>query len=293
MIDPLKYRAYRQCWRIAALAALLLTLEFNANAQGIVYGTFPATSPLIPESPFYSYDSVGYQLVSFEPTQAIYYNLALGKSGATHFIFNSGTDFSITGYSNTDQVLSYQQGPLFSPWAIPISTGTSISDDAGQFEWTSGLSVISASRASDEIGNPILTIGYFTQMPSGYMGLRFQENGQTFYGWVRVGAPFAGINGGWLYDYAYSTSPNTPIVAGQATCTPMSISRIGNSQYLRLNWYSTVSATYQVQYKEQINATTWSNTDFTITANTTNATVNLPMTGNSRFYRVIQVNLSE
>jgi hypothetical protein len=56
--------------------------------------------------------------------------------------------------------------------------------------------------------------GYFTGVESAYIGLQFQDAGQT-YGWARAGAPVIGINGGWVYDYAYETTPNTPIFAGQ------------------------------------------------------------------------------
>jgi hypothetical protein len=45
---------------------------------------------------------------------------------------------------------------------------------------------------------------------SGYMGLVFQLNGQTHYGW-------AGISSGrqlYLSDFAYETTPNQPILAG-------------------------------------------------------------------------------
>jgi hypothetical protein len=179
--------------------------------------------------------------------------------------------------------------------AYPLTEGAFIGADLNSTSYTwighdpfyGGLALASC-RASDTIGNPILFGGPFAGVASGYIGLQFYNGGQAYYGWVRIGAPVT-INGGWIYNYAYQTIPNTPIVAGQATSTPMSISRIGSSQYLRLDWYSTASATYQVQYKEQISATTWSNMDFTITANTTNTTVNLPITSSACFYRVIQV----
>ena len=60
-----------------------------------------------------------------------------------------------------------------------------------------------------------MTMGYFTGMESAYIGLQFQIAGQTYYGWARAGAPVVGINGGWIYDYAYETVPNTPILAGE------------------------------------------------------------------------------
>jgi hypothetical protein len=206
---------FRQCWPGLALAVSLGVCVFYTQAQEIVYGTFPATSQTDFNPSFSLYDQQGYRLVSWEPTQCIYYNLCIGSTGQTHLVFRSGDGFVVTGNSSNDQVLAYQQGPLFSPWVVPLAAGAVISGDAGDYEWTSGDSVLSASRASDEEGNPILSIGYFTQTSSGYFGFRFQEDGQTHYGWIRAGAPFEGINGGWLYDYAYSTVADKPISAGQ------------------------------------------------------------------------------
>lgn len=98
---------------------------------------------------------------------------------------------------------------------IPHQAGDLISSDAGPYGWTGETSVFTASRDSGIPGQPPLTIGYFTGVESAFAGLRFQIAGQTHYGWVRVGAPIVGINGGWIYDFAYETRPNTPLVAGQ------------------------------------------------------------------------------
>lgn len=47
----------------------------------------------------------------------------------------------------------------------------------------------------------------------GYVGLQFQIDGQTHYGWLRLEA-VSGLNGVLLYDCAYESRPNTPIRAG-------------------------------------------------------------------------------
>jgi hypothetical protein len=67
---------------------------------------------------------------------------------------------------------------------------------------------------SDTIGSPTLFTGPFAGVVSAYIGLEFYTDGQAYYGWVEVGAP-ASINGGWIYNYAYETVPNTPIFAGE------------------------------------------------------------------------------
>jgi hypothetical protein len=57
--------------------------------------------------------------------------------------------------------------------------------------------------------------GNWYLVPTAYLGLRFQINGEDHYGWVRITVDwnrtnlFAGVTG-----YAYETEPNTPIIAG-------------------------------------------------------------------------------
>jgi hypothetical protein len=62
-------RASCQCWLKLALAVLLVHCGIHASARGIVYGTFPATTPLHPDWPTYPYDKLGYQLISILPEQ--------------------------------------------------------------------------------------------------------------------------------------------------------------------------------------------------------------------------------
>jgi hypothetical protein len=134
-------------------------------------------------------------------------------NGQVAFTFSSdGGAFDITP-SSLSAVLAYRQGPLFSPWAIPLQAGALISGDPGQYEWASEGSLLTASRDGG-VGSP-LTIGYFSGLESAYLGFQFQQSGQTYYGWVRAGAPLPFLNGGWVYDYAYQTVPNTPIFAGE------------------------------------------------------------------------------
>jgi hypothetical protein len=56
--------------------------------------------------------------------------------------------------------------------------------------------------------------GGYWQGREGYTGVEFEVDGQTHYAWIRVGTPFEGFHGGYIYDYAYETHPGTPIFAG-------------------------------------------------------------------------------
>jgi hypothetical protein len=61
--------------------------------------------------------------------------------------------------------------------------------------------------------------GNWVHVLNRYLGLKFQINGETHFGWARLsvkmflGKPFQAL----LSGYAYETQPNTPITAGQTT----------------------------------------------------------------------------
>jgi hypothetical protein len=50
-----------------------------------------------------------------------------------------------------------------------------------------------------------------------YLGLSFQLNGETYYGWARLTTPEGGRDGARLSGYAYENTPGMPINAGQTT----------------------------------------------------------------------------
>jgi hypothetical protein len=65
--------------------------------------------------------------------------------------------------------------------------------------------------------------GGFWQGVEGYTGVEFYIGNELHYGWIRVGVPFIGVNGGYVRSYAYEVAPNTPIKAGQIS-EPVSFS---------------------------------------------------------------------
>jgi hypothetical protein len=205
-------RMSSQCWRLPALVTL------NAVGQGtIVYERLytPDSTPHI-----FPWDDQGMRLWGSQTTPATY-GMDLNHDGINDFTFESGQHFGVSSGS-LNAVKAFSSGSGFSYLMIPHQAGDLISDDAGPYEWTDQTSVFTASRDSGIIGQPPLTIGYFTGVESAFAALRFQIAGQTHYGWVRVGAPIVGINGGWIYDFAYETRANTPILAGAGVPEPAS-----------------------------------------------------------------------
>jgi hypothetical protein len=199
-----------QCWLLPALALLGFLSVSSLQAQGtIIYVHLPPTEPEV-----FPYDANGLRLLGEFPMS---YDLVF--SGQVAFTLNSGNAFSITP-SSLDGVIAVHSSPNdLGGLVIPLNYGQQIGPDALGYEWVND-GVGSAFTACRDIG----CIGYFTGVESAYGGLRFQQGGQTYYGWVRVGAPLAGFNGGWIYDYAYETVPDTPIFAGQGVPEPSSAS---------------------------------------------------------------------
>jgi hypothetical protein len=99
-----------------------------------------------------------------------------------------------------------ERNPTQRSFPVPLAAGQPIGPDAGGNSWLGNIlggDTLTAARDGGIIGEPPLTVGYFTDIESAYIGLQFQQDGQTYNGWARAGAPIVGINGGWVYDYAY------------------------------------------------------------------------------------------
>ena len=136
-------------------------------------------------------------------------------NGQTVCTFYPG--FSV-GASSTNAIIGLQPSLDFpdNVWVIPLSAGQEIGSDAAGYSWFGG-GLLAASIASGSIEEPVLSAGYFAGVESAYVGFDFQQEGQAYYGWFRLGSPYSLPTGslGWVYEYAYETTPNTPIFAGE------------------------------------------------------------------------------
>jgi hypothetical protein len=69
-------------------------------------------------------------------------------------------------------------------------------------------------------GNAYRNSGTWQKVEYAYVGLKFLINGQVHYGWARIKFPYpGGIGFPSIYGYAYESTPNKPIVAGQTSGT--------------------------------------------------------------------------
>ena len=205
------------CWRRLLPTLAVLFIPTVVMAQGIVYVHAPLTSTngnLPPGAIYLPDDYLGTQV---GPDFQIVIN------GQTLFTLsapqvNGQPSAFVIGASALSAIIAFQPNLQNNPldptsFVVPLSAGQQIGPDAAGYNWLGG-GLFTASIGSGVIEDPFLTIGYFTGLQSAYLGFDFQQNGETYYGWAQVGCPISGLNVGWIYDYAYETTPNTPIVAG-------------------------------------------------------------------------------
>jgi hypothetical protein len=225
--------------------------------------------------------------------QNMSFNIDIDGDGTTDFVLTSmvnDTVYLTAQGNNQILVQNFFVGALL--------YGASIGSTTAGYSWVGGQSIL--DNVMGNISTPyLIEAGNFIGLTDGYIGFDLVRGGSNYYGWMEVSSPndsgLAGDAGmsGTIIDWAYQTTPDTSILAGQATCTPIKISPVSHSSYVRLDWPSAAGNTFQVQYKEQLDATSWSNMDFAMTATGTNTTINLPMKSAACFYRVVQIKLGD
>jgi hypothetical protein len=72
--------------------------------------------------------------------------------------------------------------------------------------------------------------GPWTKVKNRYLGLQFQIDGQTHYGWARLSVGGETLEAK-LTGYAYETTPNTPIVAGKTSGTDRASATKGGAPF--------------------------------------------------------------
>jgi hypothetical protein len=139
-----------------------------------------------------------------------YYNLDLNNDGVTDL-----TVVSYHGKAGCDIVGEIYEIPASGNGVyIDNSSPAALSkgDEIGPSQPYYGGQALMASHEHDLCSHQILITGDWCEVKGRYLGLTFQINGETHYGWARLSV-------GWdtavLTGYAYQTIPNMAITAGQ------------------------------------------------------------------------------
>lgn len=196
-----------------ALAILWLGLAAGHGQSTIVYGRLSNPYPPSPIPP--PWDDSGYPM----PNRDGDLILDLDGNGQPDLGFSVyGTQFDAYGFGAT-RVLTYPPYGLDINSFLPVlSAGTQIGSTppSGSLIWRETLYLAPDGRPYASTYNAANNEGYagYWQGVEGYTGVEFYIGNEPHYAWIRVGAPFAGLYGGYIYDYAYDSRPGEAILAG-------------------------------------------------------------------------------
>lgn len=146
------------------------------------------------------------------------YNLDLNNDGKTDFVI---AQHSYPGYSATLYVGPNANGVLARAGAASCGCDSAFAFPAGAFIGPSKHFVgVSADLAKvKQIASSVRSFGLWKNENNRYLALEFKIGGQTHYGWARLSVQSSYGQGvvGTITGYAYETTANKPIRAGQTS----------------------------------------------------------------------------
>ncbi|HEY1170306.1 MAG TPA: hypothetical protein VGH19_02945 [Verrucomicrobiae bacterium] len=176
-----------------------------------------------------------------------------------------------------------------------LSAGALIGDSTGDTAWRGYASASLARYHMNLIQNTNTWHGPLSITKEGYLGVQFHSSSGRHYGWVRVRLPLPAQSPAEIelspviLDWAYETQPDTAIKAGAMPVAAITVPKIVRPEKLRIDWATEIGMTYQVQFKEKLEAPGWKNLDISIVATGTNAIVDVPIKGAVGFYQAVKV----
>ena len=159
-------------------------------------------------------------IVFVSPSQPIYYSdypsgqdIDLNGDGVPDFNLSSwnGMDINLTPLNN-NAIISVPEPPGdLGAFIYAFDQGAPISSllDPVLTWWGSDGNGPPGIVTASNIGS----IGYFQGNTDAFAGIRLDVAGSLYYGWIQIHNFTA--NWGQISDWAYETSPNTPIFAGE------------------------------------------------------------------------------
>jgi hypothetical protein len=264
---------------VRALCAVCLGLSWSATAQStIAYFNGP---------PFAIPGESEIATIDFDQDGTADFSFAGGLFICTTDVPSSGCSASFyAGTLGTNNLLCLGGQLVIVPFGTILGSGTSTNTAWRTVDGAVMATYFMSPRyGTSGWGGPLHTPG------TGFFGVRFNAGDGLHYGWVRArmsnpttnNLEFAPV----ILDWAYETRVNMPIAAGALPVIGMSPPRIVRPGKLRLEWQAQVGEAYQLQFKDQLEATYWTNLDFSVIATTTNITVEVPATSSTKFFRAV------
>ena len=184
----MKITAVISMWaRGASLALALAMMRSFAFAQGIIY--------VVPQ------DTIGYGPVTISNV------LDLNGDGIADFILTSDISGAWLTAPSGNFLITGPGG------LVPVSPGSIISSNGSSldpiYQWSGGTATIGGQAVFD---GEYFYAGNFSDT-NAFIGLQFQINNQTHYGWMEI-YNYPDVASGQVLAWAYESSPHTPIEAG-------------------------------------------------------------------------------
>jgi len=157
------------------------------------------------------------------------YNLDLNKDGVTDFIISTNQSVQRCGpgqqgpYDTVAETAASGNAAVGSPAAL-LQEGQQIGPSQAFYGGTGGMAWTFFCNGGSTGGDNWIDEQYCGYMCehltflTGYLGLMFQVNGETYYGWALLSVKLRRENFDLvvtLHGYAYETTPGVPINAGQ------------------------------------------------------------------------------
>lgn len=173
--------------RGANLALALAMMQSLVVAQGIAY--------VVPQ------DTIGYGPVTISNV------LDLNSDGVADFILTSDISGAWLTAPSGNLLITGPGG------LVPVSPGSLISSNGSSldpvYQWSGGTATLGGQAVFD---GEFFYSGNFSDT-NAFIGLQFQFDGATHYGWLEI-YNYPNVASGQVLAWAYETSPNTPIAVG-------------------------------------------------------------------------------
>lgn len=165
------------------------------------------------------------------------FELDMDDNGVVDFVFRAGTAsggywtfasifgmFSSISAGNVNNQEIATIGTLYSlPYAVALSNGYAVNEDGSFLANTSSSNyAILASNFSGGL------YGNFGDAGPNFIGLKFDADGDTHYGWIRVNVEFASPLTATILDYGYNPDADTEATTGDTTNTAVAIESLSD-----------------------------------------------------------------
>jgi hypothetical protein len=155
------------------------------------------------------------------------FNLDLNHDGITDFVIRNNThlhDAWVNVFSVKQNRVWGKSKNILRTYASVLPAGIRVGPNQAEFQKARSCYISSGHYGPcktmvgctlNSQATTLVCSGPWAKKTSGYVGLKFNVNGKTHYGWARLIVIHSTTLVATLTGYAYETIPNTPIITGK------------------------------------------------------------------------------